>query len=437
MRLPNHLASAVSRLTAKNPKEHYWAARDHLTRLLRLRDQPLYAELVWEDQLKYLTGSVQPVQGKSREHAAAAAAWLIRAWQSTPDHGVSMGYFPCDPPSPFSAEENIAVNHGWRPSYPETTGYIIATLIQYANLYADAIMRERAMAMAHWEASIQMSSGAVQGGPLVPREQQTPAVFNTGMVLHGYNAILQTIPDLELYHAARGAADFLMADLGPDGHFKTHGPFVAKNRIKTYNCLCAWSLYRFGEIVHQEEYKQAAIRTAVASMKLQSANGWFPYNCLNRCEAPLTHTMGYTLQGLLETGYAAGREDLIDSARRGMTPLMDAMSPAGFLAGRFQSDWTPASFSSCLTGTAQLAVVCFRLFQILGDKSFLEAGHRFLNYLKGLQIIHAPNTPMQGALAGSFPMFLGEYMTAGFPNWATKYLLDALMLQDRLTQGKP
>jgi len=30
----------------------------------------------------------------------------------------------------------------------------------------------------------------------------------------------------------------------------------------------------------------------------------------------------------------------------------------------------------------------------------------------------------------------GEYMRAGYPNWATKYLLDALMLQERLGERR-
>jgi hypothetical protein len=38
------------------------------------------------------------------------------------------------------------------------------------------------------------------------------------------------------------------------------------------------------------------------------------------------------------------------------------------------------------------------------------------------------NPDIDGALAGSYPIF-GGYMTGGYPNWATKYLLDALMLE--------
>jgi hypothetical protein len=46
-------------------------------------------------------------------------------------------------------------------------------------------------------------------------------------------------------------------------------------------------------------------------------------------------------------------------------------------------------------------------------------------------VLHSPNRALNGALAGSFPIF-GAYMPAGYPNWATKYFLDALLLQHAL-----
>ncbi|MBF0339972.1 MAG: hypothetical protein HQL95_03300 [Magnetococcales bacterium] len=421
---------ALSRIRARPPKEHYWSLREHLGRLSRLSGQDRFARLVWQDQWRYLRGGVQPVDGACRQRAHAAAEWLVRAWEATRDDGVSMGYFPCDPPG------RSPTGNGWRPSYPETTGYIIVSLLDYAIRFSNALMRERVVAMGRWEAEAQMPSGAVQGGAITTPNQQRPAVFNTGMVLHGFTALMTHESDPQIEQAARRAADFLISDMDADGHLRTHGAFVAAQPIKTYNCLCAWGLHRFGELTREPLYREAALRLALASMALQRPNGWFPHNCLEREDAPLTHTIGYTLQGLLETGHAAAEPRLIDAARRGMLPILDAISPNGFLPGRFHADWSPASFSSCLTGSAQLAIVCFRLYQILGETAFLEAGHRLLDFLKGLQVIDPPDSPMRGALAGSFPLFFGEYQSAGFPNWATKYLLDALLLQDRIIEGR-
>jgi hypothetical protein len=67
------------------------------------------------------------------------------------------------------------------------------------------------------------------------------------MVLHGYTAAYRVSGDRLFIEAGRRAAEFLVGDLDAQGHFRTHGSFVTPDRIKTYNCLCAWGLHRFGE----------------------------------------------------------------------------------------------------------------------------------------------------------------------------------------------
>lgn len=421
MRLSTVSRIAADLLVKRELRENYWAGQKTLTRMRRLLEgsNRVFAWHVARDLTRYLTNSLQPIPGQTRERARAAVDWLLRAQDATPDGGVSLGYFPCD-------EKN-----GWRVSYPETTGYIITSLLEFARLYGDEQVRQRALRMARWEVEIQMPCGSVQGGPVCPPEKRTPCAFNTGMVLDGWSAAYRSSGDLGFLEAGRRAAEFLIYDLTDEGYFRTNGEFVTSEKIKTYNCLCAWPLHRIGADAHDLRYQTAAMRIVEAALRLQQPNGWFAYNCLTRSEAPLLHTIGYTLQGVLEVGRLGGREDFIAAARRGVDALLSRMSPKGFLRGRFYADWEPASLSSCLTGSAQLAVVCYGLFECTGGRQYWDAAERIVNYLKALQVTSSPNPCISGALAGSFPLF-GGYMTAGYPNWATKYLLDALMLQDRL-----
>lgn len=403
-------------------KEWYWnqrAALERYARLFKSANRP-FAHIAVKDLLGFWFGTVKPVAGATRERADAAVRWLLRAQQATADDGVSLGYFPCDKDTP------------WRPSYPETTGYIVQSLLDYADRYGDSEVGTRALRMALWETEIQLPSGAVQGGPVCPPERQLPAVFNTGMVLQGYTAALRAGWDERLFAGAQRAAEFLVNDMGEDGHFRTHGAFVAQARIKTYNCLCAWALYRFGEDSGAKRYQEAALRAVEAALGEQQSNGWFANNCLTWPKAPLLHTLGYTLQGILEVGSLAGREDFIQAVRRGTDPILARMLPNGFLYGRYYSDWEPANFSSCLTGNAQLAIVCYRLFEITDADKYRMAADKIVNFLKALQCVDSADASLNGALAGSFPIF-GSYMTTGYPNWATKYLLDSLLLQEKFS----
>jgi len=287
--------------------------------------------------------------------------------------------------------------------------------------------------MADWEISVQMPSGAVQGGTVCAPERQVAAVFNTGMVLQGFSAAYRATGELRFLESGRRAADFLVADIGNDGHFRSHGAFVVQHPIKTYNCLCGWALWQFAEDGEDDGYAKSALRVVEAAIGQQQPNGWFTNNCLADPEAPLSHTIGYTLQGILEVGVLAGREDLITAAQRGVAPIIRRVSSAGFLAGCFFSDWEPATFSSCLTGNAQLAVVCYRLYEVTGRDTYRQAANRLIDYLKGLQILVGPDPGVVGAIAGSFPLS-GNYMPLGYPNWATKYFLDGLLLQHRLNE---
>ncbi len=409
----------TSNATSPGPlRQAYWDFSNQLNRiwLMTRGERRAFGREVARSYFKRVT----PVAGEARRAADAAVAWLLRAQSATPDDGVSHGYFPCH------------WDMGWRKSYPETTGYIIPSLFDYAKHYGVAEVRDNAIAMAHWESDVQMESGAVQGGPVAPPEKQVAAVFNTGMVLQGWTAAWRETGDQRLFDSGRRAADFLLADLDERGHFASHGGFVTQAQIKTYNVLCAWALYRFGEDSEEQPYKDGAVRNGEAAVSEQSANGWYGNCCLTNPEAPLTHTLGYTMQGLLELGVLSGRDDFVDSADKAAQPLMKAVRKDGFLAGRFDADWNATVRYNCLTGAAQIAIVLYRLHELKGGANYLEAANRLVDYLKGVQCLESRDENVVGCIAGSYPI-LGGYMSAGYPNWATKYFLDAVMLQERLT----
>jgi hypothetical protein len=84
----------------------------------------------------------------------------------------------------------------------------------------------------------------------------------------------------------------------------------------------------------------------------------------------------------------------------------------------------------CLTGSAQIAIVAYRLCELRDKREYGAAADSLVNFLTAVQRVTTGIKGIDGALAGSYPL-TGDYMTNGYPNWATKYLLDALMLQAR------
>jgi hypothetical protein len=203
---------ATDLLLKQSLRKNYWATSRMVVRVTNLLSSAnrTFAYHVVKDCARFLLGTVRPIHGQTRERARAAMDWILRAQDATADNGVSYGYFPCD-------EE-----HGWIASYPETTGYLIPSLLEFAQRFGDDAIRQRALRMANWEVEIQMESGAVQGGHVCPPEQQTPAVFNTGMVLDDWSAAYRASGDELFLEAGRHAADFLLGDLDENAAIPAH-----------------------------------------------------------------------------------------------------------------------------------------------------------------------------------------------------------------------
>jgi len=195
--------------------------------------------------------------------------------------------------------------------------------------------------------------------------------------------------------------------------------------------LCAWAMLRMARLTGDVDLERAAVRAVEAALKRQHGNGWLANNCLGMSTIPLTHTIGYALQGVFEVGVLAEREDFIAATELGLNNALKKRRPNGFLAGRFDQHWHPAANFVCLTGSCQLAVVAYRFFQLFGKPELLAAGDCVMSFVKATQRLDGEDPNMVGAIAGSYPI-LGSYMTGGYPNWATKYFIDALLLRSGL-----
>jgi len=118
-----------------------------------------------------------PDEKKRNLATARAVNWLLVAQGATPDDG--MGSFH--------------LVNGWSSSYPETTGYIIPTLLQYAAGRNDQNIRNAAIQAADWLISIQRPPGGWQGGRV--NENRPPIVFNTAQIIRGLISVYTLTKD--------------------------------------------------------------------------------------------------------------------------------------------------------------------------------------------------------------------------------------------------
>jgi hypothetical protein len=332
----------------------------------------------------------------------------------------------------ISADGGVARDYsllrGWSTSYPETTGYIVPTFFDHARLTGDPAWSERALRMADWLVRIQLHSGGFQGGK-IDSTPVVPVTFNTGQILIGLAAAQRETG--RYLEPMRRAADWLVQTQDADGCWRRHAsPFVAPGD-KQYDTHVAWGLFEAHRVDPGRGYLEAGWRNVLWAVGGMTGNGWYPKCRLSSSGEPLTHTLGYTLRGVIEALRIAPESPefatLNKAARLTADGLASALRADGFLPGMIDCHWRSAAPWACLTGSAQVAACWQLLDRLAGERRYEAAVCKVNAYLRRSVLVDGP-VHTRGAVRGSFPID-GGYGALEFPNWAAKFLADSLMLE--------
>lgn len=339
----------------------------------------------------------------------AAIDWLLNAQKANNDGGVSAMY---------------SLYQGWHSSYSETTGYIIPTMFNYYHKTKDEKIKESAIRMADWELTKQLKEGAFPGGEKNGKE--LPIVFNTGQVIFGMVRAYQETKDEKYKNAAIKAANWLVKIQNRSGCWDRYDYL---SLMHAYNTRTAWALLRMHEITKNIRYKKAAIKNIEWALKQQQENGWFKRNAFHEKQEPLLHTIAYSVNGILEAGICLKNQKYIAAAKMAADALLRKQRNDGSLAGSFDKDWKSSVSWTCLTGNSQTSIIWLRLYHLNKEKTYFDAAKKINSYMKSTQDIKSLNKGINGGIKGAFPIY-GWYAPFCYPNWAAKFFIDSLMLED-------
>lgn len=335
-----------------------------------------------------------------------ALEWIRNAHRASGDGGISKGYH--------------IVRRRWWPSYPETTGYTIPTLLNAGLVLGRPDLESLALELADYLLRIATANGAVVHWA---NSSLQPIVFDTGQVLFGWLAAYDCSQDPRYLEAATRAGNWLAAIQDSSGAWTTYQHLGV---VKTIDTRVAWALLELYRRTEQENHRQAAVRNLEWALSQQDTDGWFR-NCAFRSgEDPFTHTLTYTAEGLFESGCLLDDMRYIEAATRTADALLARLHTNGSLASSYSSGWQATSRSSCLTGNCQASRLWLRLFTLRGELTYAESAKRTLVFVSRTQKLTASNPGVRGGIAGSAPIY-GHYERFTYPNWATKFYIDALL----------
>jgi hypothetical protein len=345
------------------------------------------------------------------------SAWLGRAQ----DHSLSQD---------GGVARHFSLVSGWGPSYPETTGYIVPTMLAYADRrggVAGEQARQRARRMLDWLVSIQFPEGGFQGGT-IGESLAVPVTFNTGQILIGLASGVRAFGDA-YREPMRRAALWLVETQDPDGCWRRFPSPRVKPGEKVYETHVAWGLLEAARVEREGGGRSAdaALANVRWALSHQRPNGWFARCCLTDESRPITHGIGYTLRGIVEAYLFTGDRQFLEAAKKTADGLLTAIRADGFLPGRLDSDWQGRAQWACLAGTVQIAACWFLLAEETGQPAYREAARAANRYVR--RTIKVEGQPeIRGAVKGAFPVH-GAYCSCEYPNWSCKFTLDSNLLE--------
>ena len=315
--------------------------------------------------------------------------------------------------------------NGWSNPYPETTGYIIPTLLNYGNSHNNDTSIQIAVDFGEWLLEIQSDLGYWNGG-LHPPKKENPSIFNTGQILFGMHALYEYTRDKKWLEAGFKGGEWLADGVGKsglwdDGHYNDFNP--------TYYTRVAWPMLIMGKATNNDIIKNKAIAVLDTLLQRKHESGTFDGWEFSTGKPAFTHTISYTVRGFIESSL------ILEDWERYGKPLEKTMNKLyrmaelnnGRLAGAYYKDWKPVKYYTCLTGNAQVALGLLRRHQYNPDLRLVNAGSKLIEFVCNAQSKGRIIKSTKGAIAGSKPLW-GRYIMFRYPNWAAKFYADSIML---------
>lgn len=342
-------------------------------------------------------------------HIKAAMEWMSTAQKQNNDGGVAAYYSLFD---------------GWAHSYVETTGYIIPTFFNYAEATKDERYKNEAVQMADFELKAQLENRAFPGE--TKNGISRPIVFNTGQVILGLCRAYEETNEEKYKKVVEKAADWLLSVMYEEGYWQKDEYL---NEVHTYNTRTAWSLLRAHEITKTPSYRMAATKNLDWALKQQAENGFFSHNGFFPAQEPLVHTIAYSIRGFLESAIYLRKKAYLNAAVKAADPMINKIRKDGSLPGSFNREWNSSVKWSCLTGNSQMSIIYQKLFSITKETKYQVAFRLLNDYMKSVQNLDSKNPGIKGGIPGAYPIY-GWYAPFCYPNWAAKFFVDSLMLED-------
>jgi hypothetical protein len=342
----------------------------------------------------------------------AALEWLKRSFDVNNRHGSSAYYSQFW--KPFS----------WSLAYPETTGYIIETLLDYDQLFPEMKLCEYAIHAADWICTLQLPNGALPGGF---SNSKNPSIFNTGQMIFGLIRAYEFTKNNKYFNVFRAAVNWLVENLEEEGSWRIGA--YREGFVPSYYTRVIWPILLSNKYIENNTIsKKMKLALGFYQNKLTAKDSIRDWS-FKKGQKAFTHTIAYTIRGFYESSLLMDDKNLNEFTVNLINKVMMERELKGKLAGWYDEDWNGDYKFICLTGNCQMSIIFSRVYENNKDVRYLNTALKLFGDIINKQNL-GHNINKRGAIPGSSP-FSGRYLALRYPNWATKFFLDAYRLLEK------
>ncbi|MDP8234875.1 MAG: hypothetical protein P9M08_00675 [Candidatus Erginobacter occultus] len=350
-----------------------------------------------------------PTLDKYYRHLELTVDWISRSIDR--GRGGSCGYYL--PPM------------GWSAPYPETTGYLIPTLLSLDPFFPARDLPVQAIRLGEWLLNIQLADGSWPGGFYRSRKSARPSIFNTGQVLKGLIALYENTGESRWLESVGRGARWIIAGIDQDGLW-TRKDYRAR-LTPSYYTEVARPLLQLWKISREDIFRRRAQGVLDAILARRQPDGTFSFWSFDERSPAFTHTIAYTLRGFMASALLLEQWDRYGKpCERALETLWrKAELRNGRLPGVFTQGWKGDYRFSCLTGNVQIALCLLTWEDRERDLRLVNGAAKLVDFVCRKQRLQSSLPGVRGGVAGSDPLW-GSYLPLRYPNWAAKYHCDAL-----------
>ena len=309
----------------------------------------------------------------------------------------------------------------WSKAYPETTGYLIPSLMRIQEQEDIDTSVEVEQCMRWLAEDVQFKDG---GFPSLYAGNTRPSLFNSAQIALGFHAYgsrnsSYKVQELKL-------VNWLSKQL-EEGKKEIHyrGDF-----IPSYYTRVVWPCLLMSQ-KHEHVVLQHLAEKLLKTLLLRIDKDFFPLKSGFQGDKAFTHTLAYTVRGLMESAILLDDSDLLQLCRNQIDAQISSLKKHQLrFAGCYMPSWEGDFSFRCLTGEWQWVIIFLKAFQLFKEQKYFSLAEELIHRLDSTHFLYP-----KGAVLGSKPLW-GAYMPWKAPNWAAKFALDALLLYKKLDNDK-